>query len=133
MTTAGSKARQANAQWRAVTITHVQFEARSVVARSVTARTGSEDSHVDDHATPKRRAVPDIASTPVVSLVGLDPLSDIDMSEPQNRTPSFYKMRLGKDDADVPVTFTNKAAEACWTGIFGQAGVDQLFIQRGIS
>eukprot|EP01043_Picozoa_sp_COSAG02_P056727 COSAG02_NODE_6772_length_3369_cov_3.718043_4_plen_68_part_00 len=62
--------------------------------------------------------------------MGLDWLNDIDLTEPNNRAPSFYKMRLSKDDVDVPVTFTDKRIEACWTSIFGQTGIDQLFIKR---
>jgi hypothetical protein len=79
----------------------------------------------------KRRAVPDKeAATSVVSLVGLDPLDDIDMNDPSSHAPSFYKMRLGKDDDDVPVTFADKRTEVHWTGIFGQAVADQLFSKR---
>ena len=61
-----------------------------------------------------------------MSLVGLDPLDDIDMADCSNLEPSFYKMRLGRSDVVVPVTFADRRAEVEWSGILGQDVLDQL-------
>lgn len=65
-----------------------------------------------------------------VSLVGLDPLDDIDMSDPSSLEPSFFKIRLDMNACDVPVTFANKRARAEWTRIFGQHALEHLIEKR---
>ena len=73
-----------------------------------------------------KRVKEQLQAASAVSLAGLDPLDDIDMTNRSSLEPSFYKMRLGRGDVVVPVTFIDKRAEVQWSGVLGQDVLEQL-------
>ena len=79
-------------------------------------------------AIPKRLAMPKHAASPV-SLIGLDPLDEMDITDPNSCSPAFYSIRLGQNGDAVPVTFIDRRAETVWAGIFSAKVFDQLIIK----
>lgn len=65
-----------------------------------------------------------------VSLLGLDPLDEIDTNDPNSCSLVFYAIRLGQNGDAVPATFTDRRAEAMWAGIFGAKVFGQLIIDK---